>query len=65
MSPVVPYFPRPPNFRGHYSEKCGNGLELLNDVRRERMWSNIAMLRRPKAGGDVIWDAAGTGRETC
>ncbi len=48
--------PRLPNFRGHYSEKCGTGLELLNDARRERMRSNIAMLQRPKAGGDVVWD---------
>jgi len=64
MNPVVPYFPHPPDFRGHYSEKCGTGLELLNDVRREQMRADIAMLRRPKAGGDVIWDAAGTGRKT-
>ena len=63
MSPVVPYFPRFRNFRGHYSEKCGTGPELFNDVRREQMRSDIAMLRRPKAGGDVVWDAAGTGRE--
>gem|GEM_PF-2515574 len=62
MSPVVPYFPSPPNFRGHYSEKCGTGPELFNGFRRERMRSNIAMLRRPKAGWDVVRDAAGTGR---
>jgi len=61
-SPVIPHFPHPPNFRGHNSEKCGTGLELFNDFRRERMRSNIAMLRRPKAGWDVVWDAAGTGR---
>jgi len=60
MSPVVPYFPYPQNFRGHYSEKCGTGPELLNDGRRERMRSDIAMLRSPKAGGDEVWDAAGT-----
>ena len=61
--PVVPYFPCPPNFRGHYSEKCGTGPELFNDARQEWMRSNIAMLRRPKAGGDVVWDATDTGRE--
>jgi len=27
MSPVVPQFPRSPNFRGHNSEKCGTGPE--------------------------------------
>ncbi len=59
MSAVVPYFPHPRNFRGHYSEKCGTGPELPNDARRERMRSNIAVLRRPKAGGDVVWDAGG------
>jgi len=64
MNPVVPYFPRPLNFGGLYSEKCGTGLELLNDARRERMRPDIAMLRRPKAGGDVIRDADVTGRET-
>jgi hypothetical protein len=63
MSPVVPYFPHPPDFRGHNSEKCGIGPELFNDFRREKMRSNIAMLRRPKGGGNVIWDAAGTGWE--
>ncbi len=26
------------------------------------MRANIAMLQRPKAGGDVVWDAAGTGQ---
>jgi len=61
-SPVIPHFPHPPNFRGHNSEKCGTGLELFNDFRWERMRSNIEMLRRPKAGWDVVWDAAGTGR---
>src|SRR4030042_291489 len=61
-SEVIPHFPHPPNFRGHNSEKCGTGPELFNDFRRERMRSDIAMLRRPKAGGDVVWDAAGTGR---
>ena len=61
-SPVIPHFPHPPNFRGHNSEKCGTGPELFNDFRREQMRSNIAMLRRPKAGWDVVWDAAGTGR---
>ena len=61
MSLVVPYFPHPPDFRGHNSEKCGTGLELFNDFRREWMRSYLAMLRRPKAGGDGIWDAAGTG----
>jgi hypothetical protein len=25
------------------------------------MRANIAMLRRPEAGWDVVWDAAGTG----
>ena len=60
-SPVIPHFPHPPNFRGHNSEKCGTGLELFNDFRWERMRSNIEMLRRPKAGWDVVWDAAGTG----
>jgi len=64
MNPVVTYFPRPLNFGGLYSEKCGTGLELLNDARRERMRADIAMLRRPKAGGDEVWDAAGTCRET-
>jgi len=63
MSAVLPYFPRPQNFRGHYSEKCGTGPELLIDARRERMRSDIAVLRRQKRGGDVVWDAAGTGRE--
>src|SRR4030043_661719 len=58
-SPVIPHFPHPPNFRGHNSEKCGTGPELFNDFRRERMRSNIAMLQRPKAGWDVVWDAAG------
>jgi hypothetical protein len=58
MSLVVPYFPRPPDFRGHYSEKCGTGPELLNDARREQVRPDIARLRRPKAGGDVVWDAA-------
>jgi hypothetical protein len=43
-------------------EKCGTGPELFNDFRRERMRSNIAMLRRPKAGWDGVWEAAGTGR---
>jgi hypothetical protein len=57
MSPVVPHFPYPQVFRGHYSEKWGTGPELLNNARRERMRSKIAMLRRPKAGGNVIWDA--------
>ena len=52
MSPVVPYFPHPPDFRGHNSEKCGIGPELFNDFRREKMRSNIAMLRRPKGGGE-------------
>jgi hypothetical protein len=61
MSPVIPHFPHPPNFRGHNSEKRGTGLELFNDFRKERMRSNIAMLRRPKGGWGVIWDAAGTG----
>ena len=59
---VVPHFPHPPNFRGHNSEKRGTGLELFNYFRKERMRSNIAMLRRPKAGWDVVWDAAGTGQ---
>jgi len=59
MSAVVPYFPHPGNFGGHYSEKCGTGPELPNDFRRERMRSNIAVLRSPKAGGDVVWDAGG------
>ena len=58
---VIPHFPHPPNFRGHNSEKCGTGPELFNDFRRELMRANIAMLRRPKAGWDVVWDAAGTG----
>jgi hypothetical protein len=53
----------PPDFRGHNSEKCGTGPELLNDPRRERMRSYIAMLRRLKAGGDVIGDLASIGRE--
>jgi len=48
MSLVVPYFPRPPDFRGHYSEKCGTGPELLNDARRERVRPDIARLRRRK-----------------
>jgi hypothetical protein len=57
MSPVVPYFPHSRNFRGHYSEKCGIWPELLHDARRELMRSDIAMFRRQKAGGDVVWDA--------
>jgi hypothetical protein len=61
-SPVIHHFLHPPNFRGHNSEKCGTGPELFNDFSRERMRSNIAMVRRPKAGGDVVWDAAGTDR---
>jgi len=60
-SPVVPHFPHPMNLRGHNSEKCGIGPELINDFRWERMRSNIATLRRPKAGWDMVWDAAGTG----
>jgi len=63
MSRVVPYFPRPQDFRGHYSEKCGNGPELLNNARWERVRPDIVRLRRPKAGGDVVWDAVTTGRE--
>ena len=59
---VIPHFPHPPNFRGHNSEKCGTGPELFNVFRRELMRANIAMLRRPKAGWDVVWDAAGTGQ---
>ena len=51
MSPVVPHFPRPPNFGGHNSEKCGTGPELLDDRRRERMRSYTAMLRRTIAEG--------------
>jgi hypothetical protein len=43
-------------------EKCGTGPELFNDARRERMRQDIARLQRPKAGGDVVWDADGTGR---
>jgi hypothetical protein len=54
--------PTPPIFRGHNSEKCGIRPELFNDFRREQMRSNIAMLRSPKAGWDVVWEAAGTGR---
>jgi hypothetical protein len=61
-SPVIPHFPHPPNFRGHNSEKCGTEMKLFNNFRRERIGSNIAMLRRPKAGWDVVWDAAGIGR---
>ena len=62
MSPVVPYFPHPRNFRGHYSEKCGTGPELLNDARRERMRSDIAMLRRPNAEGTWFGTREGTGK---
>jgi len=40
-------------------EKCGTGLELFNDLRREQMRSDIAMLRRLKAGWDAVWDAGG------
>ena len=64
-NPVVPHFPRPPDFRGHNSEKCGTGPELLNNNRWERMRSYIVMLRRPIAGGDVIWDTASNGRGIC
>jgi hypothetical protein len=60
-SPVISHFPHPPNFRGHNSEKCGTEPELFNDFRQERMRVNIAMLRRPKAGWDVVWDTSGTG----
>jgi hypothetical protein len=42
-------------------EKSGMGPELFNDFRRERMRSYLAMLKWPKAGEDVVWDAAGTG----
>jgi len=65
INPVVPFFPRFPKFGGHYSEKCGTGQELLNDARREQMRSNIALLQRPKAGGDGVWNAAGSGRGKC
>ena len=27
------------------------------------MRSDIALLRRPESGGDVVWDAMGTGKE--
>jgi hypothetical protein len=60
-SPVIPHFPHLPNFRGHNSEKYGTGPELFNDFRWERMRSNIAMLRRPIAGWDVIWGSGGHG----
>jgi len=30
-------------------EKCGTGPELFIDLRREQMWSDIAMLRRLKS----------------
>jgi hypothetical protein len=56
-------FSHPPNFRGHNSEKCGTGPELLNDHRWERMRLYIVMLRRPKAGGDVVCDVASADRE--
>jgi hypothetical protein len=35
----------------------------LNDDRRERMRSYVAMLQRPNAGGDVVLEAAGNGGE--
>jgi len=62
MSPVVPLFPHPPNFRGHNLEKCGTGPELFIDFRRERMRSYLAELQQSKAGWGVVWEVAGTGR---
>jgi hypothetical protein len=59
-SPVIPHFPHPPILEVIIFEKYGTGPELFNDFRWVRMRSNIAMLRRPKAGWDVAWDAAGT-----
>jgi hypothetical protein len=64
-NPVVPHFPNPPDFRGHNSEKCGTGQEYTDDNRREWMRSYIAGLQRPKAGGDVVRDLAGTARGVC
>jgi hypothetical protein len=61
-NPVVPLFPGPPEFRGHNMEKCGNGPESSDDLRRERMRSYRAMLQRPKTGKDVVWDAVSTCR---
>jgi len=61
-SPVRPHFSHSQNFRGHNPEKCGTGPELLADPRRELKRSNMAIVWRTKAGGEVVWDAAGTGR---
>jgi len=36
-NPVVSHFPRPLDFGGHNSEKCGTGPELLDDHPWERM----------------------------
>ena len=63
--PGCTLFPPPPDFRGHNSEKCGTGPELLNDARREQMRSYLAMLQRPKAGGGMVWDAASAGSGIC
>jgi len=39
-----------------------SGPENFRVLRRESGRSHLAMLLRPKAGGDVVWDTAGTER---
>ena len=62
MSPVVPHIPTTRIFEVIIRKNAEPGRNNSNDRRRERMRSYIAMLRRPKAGGDVVWDAASTNR---
>jgi hypothetical protein len=64
-NPVVPHFPRTLDFRGHNSEKCGTGPEYTDDHRWERKRSYLAMVQRPRTGGDVVRDMAGTARGVC
>jgi len=46
--------PTPRIFEVIILEKCGTGPELFNDIQRERMRSDIAMLRRLKKQ-DGMW----------
>jgi len=61
MSPVVPHFPRFPNFRGHNSEKMRNqtGItERLQTGTDEVVFGNVT---NTESRGDVVSDAASTG----
>lgn len=61
--PVVPLFPHLPDFEGHNSEKMRNWAGIIQRLPTGMNWTDMAMLQRPKADWDVVWDMAGGGRD--